>query len=986
MKSFNEKIMYKLFILILGMLSSASAQQAILFQDVGDVTSTTTLRNIHGSGMFDYDGDGFVDIFVVHNLSVSSIGEQPHVLFKNNGDGTFIDNTIFAGVQGYNTSAQGMAAADYDNDGDLDLLIAMGIWSPLLYVNNGDGTFDDGTSFCGLGNIDRGRVLAFFDYNNDGHVDLLADSDALTYLYRNNGDGSFEEVSVQANVRFDRDSDTSLSYADFDNDGDIDIYFPSMGSANPVILINNNDGTFHEDNNIGIPNDPFYSGAIFLDYNNDGLMDLFARGASGYPSKLCENNGNGTFSDVSLAVGLNVYIQESPYGMGLSIGDFNNDGFIDIFALAKNGRNMMFMNRNGESFIDVASDANLYYNSRFYWSAPVGDYNNDGYLDIFFARGDGGAMLTTLMKNMSGDNHWLHVKLEGVASNRSGIGAQVKIYADGKQQMRMVRGGDGYKMDTLPVEFGLGTSVEVDSMFIHWPNGTLQRVNCIPADTLITVVESSGTTVISGSPPLSISDLIVERNNDLLKLSWSPVLLDEDGGASSIASYAIISSSDVTFPEIATDTIRWIGEASYSDDFDDCLSSPEKNIYFKCYAKGVNGLDSQGSNIVGKFQYALETTASTDFNEICTALIIPGIVNAEDLLNTIPGCNSIAMWEAATQLYVQYVPGLSFTNFPVEPGHPYYANVTTGGLFTQLGAPAVPVFDLITTTTTDFNGIMLPLDKTDIATASELMADIPACNSVAIWNVAEQGYEQYVPGLSFTDFDVEPGYPYYVNMTAGAIWPGSGTPKRTVAESYVAKNRAGSSVPHLVWGKFSNVANMEKFSGITVTAFIKSRPAEILSGNLNSTDIDENYWTVQCGSFISAWRAGDILCVELNALDGEIKENIEVILTNEPADNAEEIQFEFSDKSILFQNYPNPFRQETVIEYLLLEATHVQLEVYNIGGQRVRSLASSQKDAGSYKINWDGRNDSDNIVASGVYLLILKTDDSVKKLRTVFLR
>ncbi|GAG16470.1 unnamed protein product, partial [marine sediment metagenome] len=186
--------MYRMFLIYLMLclcLHFASAQSPVTFTDVGASTGTHVFLNPHGSGFFDYNNDGLSDIFVVHNLSTGYIGEKPHALLKNLGNGTFENVTVEARVGGYNASAQGLAAGDYDNDGDMDMAIGMGNWGTLLYRNNNDGTFSNVSDAAGVSQYNRGRCLAFFDYNNDGHVDLLQIGDPSLYLLQNKGDGTF---------------------------------------------------------------------------------------------------------------------------------------------------------------------------------------------------------------------------------------------------------------------------------------------------------------------------------------------------------------------------------------------------------------------------------------------------------------------------------------------------------------------------------------------------------------------------------------------------------------------------------------------------------------------------------------------------------------------------------------------------------------------------------------------------------------------------
>ncbi len=504
--------------------------QSISFTNVGDMTQTKVACNTHGSGFFDYNGDGFPDIFVVHNLSESPFGCLPHTLLKNLGNGIFENVTSEAGVDGYCTSAQGLAAGDYNNDGYVDIAIGMGEWqySPgnssyvlALYKNNGDGTFTDVSSAAGVKSYNRGRNLTFVDYNNDGYLDLFVFGDSIKpyvpslIVYKNNGDGSFTLASKEAQLNHKRSPDDiwGCAFADVDNDGDMDFFVPNY-SYPSRFFVNNGDGTFTESTTSGLPRTNGLKGAIFLDYNNDGWFDLFVRRAW-KTFLLFRNNHDGTFTNVSSSAGIEVVLDSKiPFGGGLSVADFDNDGFIDILAIHRSGRNLKLFHNNGDgTFTDIATSANLTNNSYWNWSAPIADYNQDGYLDIYLCRSDYSlTCYATLFQNDGGDNNWLHVKLEGVESNRSAIGARLIAYANGKLQMRQVLGGGGYKADSFPAEFGLAHADQVDSLIIYWPSGIIQKVFKIMANQRITVVEQEGSFYYG---PFSLSGHVSYYSNNV---------------------------------------------------------------------------------------------------------------------------------------------------------------------------------------------------------------------------------------------------------------------------------------------------------------------------------------------------------------------------------------------------------------------------------------------------------------------------------------
>jgi hypothetical protein len=501
-------------------LQTAAAAGSIHFTNVGSATNTLVRCNTHGSGFFDIDADGYDDIFVVHNTSIGEYVHLPNTLLKNLTYGMFQNVTDAAGVQGYlDVSAQGMAAADYNNDGRMDLCIGMGnrYFQALLYRQNSDRTFADISSWAitGRGTI-NGRCLSFMDYNNDGWADLLVlkddilddPSDYCLTMYRNRQNGAFENVTVQAGLNFAPAVDDLYGFAvaDADNDGDPDIYVPRLTGTS--IFLRNDQGVFHEISAAaGLPHAPGYLGAIFLDYNNDGYWDLFLKRQNA-SVQLFVNDRDGTFTEVTAAAGLGgvntgLLPEDSAFGGGLTAADFDNDGWVDILVTNRYGsRNKLLRNNGNGTFTETASSAGIAENIDYYWSTPVADYNRDGYLDIYMARSPGGtpsANDAALYRNNGGSNRWCFVRLTGSTSNRSAIGARLEAWVNGGLQIRQVLGGDGYKVNSFWTHFGLGAAGQIDSLIVRWPGGTVQKGTEIPSGTFLEMTEKD--TVQYYGPP-----------------------------------------------------------------------------------------------------------------------------------------------------------------------------------------------------------------------------------------------------------------------------------------------------------------------------------------------------------------------------------------------------------------------------------------------------------------------------------------------------
>jgi len=442
---------------------------------------------------------------------------------------------------------------------------------------------------------------------------------------------------------------------------------------------------------------------------------------------------------------------------------------------------------------------------------------------------------------------------------------------------------------------------------------------------------------------------------------------DKSGGSNRIA-------ENVTDTDPVNTGVQW-------SDTNAGVGTADLNYFYIVTAINGSAVESENSNVVGDFDYQLITTPSTDFNEIALPLETPGINTADDLLNLIPNCNSVAKWNATTQSYQQYVPGVPPTNFDITAGHPYYVNVTANTMFSLTGAEVVTFFSLITTPTTDFNEVTLPLNKTNITKASELMADIENCNSVAYWNASTQSYKQYVPGVPPTDFNVLPGHPYYVNVTANTTWPEGGLSKLShyKGDSQLQNgSRTVLSSPHMVWGELDTDLDI---SQLNLTAYIITRPDEILTHDSPECALSQGYWMIQCASFASGWTAGEILRVVVSDGD-QIRYTAEIELTFAPSEQVTlSATTDVDDKSTipenfdLQQNYPNPFNPHTTIPYQISTASEVSIVIFNALGQQIRQLVDHFQNPGFYQVLWDGTNDHGIKAGSGVYFIHMETSE-----------
>jgi hypothetical protein len=502
-----------------------------------------------GVGWIDYDQDGFLDIFFVNSgytpLFHPSQPPQP-ALYRNNGDGTFTDVTAKSGTHTDGTFFFGVAIADFDNDGYPDIYMT-GYRHSVLYHNNRDGTFTDITATAGVADEGMwGTAAGWFDYDHDGHLDLLVTnyvqydvdhpascggnkpgfraychpdsfSGSSPRLYRNNGNGTFTDMTQAAGLENREGKSLAVVLADLDGDGWSDIFIANDTQRN-FLYLNNRDGTFR---------DASYSGgagfsedgraeagmsADAADVRNSGLYDLFISHLDFQLNRYYRNSGEGIFTDATVTSG----IGQSNYrnsSFGARFFDFDNDGWRDLLVV--NGHILdnialyhpdvsyeeekrLYRNAGNGQFVDATATQSLAFHApRVGRGLAVGDYDNDGWQD-FVVNNNGEA--AQLFRNPgsigpAGKNHWLAVHLVGTKSNRDGLGAKLKMTAGDFKSFDQAKGGMSYCSSQDPrIYFGLGRHEKIDSLEITWPSGTVDTVRDLTSDQIITVEEGRGLT------------------------------------------------------------------------------------------------------------------------------------------------------------------------------------------------------------------------------------------------------------------------------------------------------------------------------------------------------------------------------------------------------------------------------------------------------------------------------------------------------------
>ncbi len=485
-----------------------------------------------GVAVFDYDGDGYPDIYFANGAEQPSLvktGPQyRNRLYRNKHDWTFEDVTDKAGVggSGYNI---GVAAGDYDNDGHTDLFVT-GVKGNTLFRNRGDGSFEDVTHAAGLESHEWSVAAAWVDYDNDGLLDLFvvnyvkwdpaselfcgdAARGVRTYchprfyeplpdlLYHNNGDGTFTDVSAASGIAAHPGKGMGVAIADYDHDGWMDIFVTNDTMPN-FLFHNQRDGTFREvalEAGVGLNDDGrelSAMGADFRDLDNDGREDLVVTALMNQTFPVFRNLGRGLFTDATYPS--KVGLISAPFsGWSMGIFDFDNDGWKDVFVAAgdvqdnterlssgkSRQQNLLMLNDGHGGFrgVPIGSPSQ----NR---GVAFGDFARDGRVDAVVTRLNEPPVL--LRNTMGAGNHWLALQLVGTASNRGAIGARVTVRSGGLTQVNHVTTSTGYACSSeLPVHFGLGRSARADSVEIEWPSGTRQTLTNVAADSLLTVRE-----------------------------------------------------------------------------------------------------------------------------------------------------------------------------------------------------------------------------------------------------------------------------------------------------------------------------------------------------------------------------------------------------------------------------------------------------------------------------------------------------------------
>ena len=496
-----------------------------------------------GVAFVDYDNDGWMDLFMVNSGAADfykPAAPLKNALYKNNRDGTFTDVTAKAGVEGGQAFGMGCAIADYDNDGYPDIFVtAYGRCT--LYHNNGNGTFTDVTDKAGLAAPGWTTSAVWFDYDNDGKLDLFLCSfvefsltsnifcgdnklgkrfyciprvfkPTPSLLFRNNGDGTFTEVSAGTDIQRAKGKALGVVATDINGDNLMDL-FVANDTVQNFLFANRGKGKWEE---IALAAEVGFSangqprsgmGVDAADFNGDGKQDLFVSNVDQEMFSLYRNDGNEFFSDVAAGNGV-AQSTRLLSGWGLKFFDYDNDGMVDLFLANGHPDDMienysqqvrykeplLLFHHDGARLVDVSAKAGPVFQKMFpARGVAIGDYNNDGRVDVLIGN-NGGAPV--LLKNNAGEgNHWVGVLLQGTSCNRDAVGATITwSFGDVIRRRYKANGGSYLSSHDMREVLGVGTATKVNWIEIRWPppSGRVERITDVPIDRYVTIVEGQG--------------------------------------------------------------------------------------------------------------------------------------------------------------------------------------------------------------------------------------------------------------------------------------------------------------------------------------------------------------------------------------------------------------------------------------------------------------------------------------------------------------
>ncbi|MEO8148829.1 MAG: CRTAC1 family protein [Bacteroidia bacterium] len=482
--------------LLLQFAFQISSAQSFTKITTGDVVNTP--GDYRSVNWIDYDNDGYLDLQITNG---NAAGDN-NTLYHNNGNGTFT-TVLTDPIVSDNQPSDGATWADFDNDGDVDCFVVnwYGI-NNMFYINNGNGTFTQDMTSVIATDSGYSETASWGDYDNDGYVDLYvtnSDSVLRNYLYHNNGNGTFTKIT-SGNPVTDQRISRCVNWTDYDSDGDADIFVSNEGNQNENLYVNDSTGNFTSiTTGVLVTAGGKTMSSSWGDYDNDGDQDVVLANDQGNEA-FFRNDGAGVFTKLIT----DTLVKCGGNSFGSNWGDIDNDGDLDLIITNSfwggMWHNFLFINNGNGTFSRDAATP-IVQDSGWSYGCAFGDYDNDGFLDLAVANCYNASQNNSLYHNDGNSNHWIEIKCIGVISNRSAIGAKIKIKANingiDVWQFREISAQTGYcGQNMLTVHVGLGNASNIDTLKIEWPSGIVDMYLNVNTDQITTAIEGQSLNAI----------------------------------------------------------------------------------------------------------------------------------------------------------------------------------------------------------------------------------------------------------------------------------------------------------------------------------------------------------------------------------------------------------------------------------------------------------------------------------------------------------
>jgi type VI protein secretion system component Hcp len=943
---------------------------AFLFLTLGQATGQS-IQFSAGPGSFPVDPGGYghgasFGAFTRNGRpSIFAISYGTANFLYDNVGGYFEDITARAGVQFGTDHDRGMASADYDNDGDIDIYISAGYTGNVFWRNDGDDTFTDIISSSGTFMNGQGQGVAWGDVNNDGWLDL--------FVCQTNGDN---RLFIQSGDRFYEAGDFGAEsgslqpvFFDVNNDGRIDLLVTRRAGLNNLLYINNGNGSFTEQGGswgIGYANAECH-GAVVGDYDRDGDLDVYICNYAGV-NMLFRNMG-GHFDEVGAAAGVQ---GESGGNRGAVFGDFDDDGWPDLYVV-RSGSNRMFRNNGNGTFTDVsgssgAADGNAGY------SPSIADYDNDGDLDIFFTNT---GQHSVLLQNLGPFNNWAEFRLRGGSTNLNGVGATLTAWIQGRPQAQAVIAGQGYlgTGSDLTVHFGLGRSNQIDSLIVQWPSGARDYLYHFAANQKISLYE--GSTPPRDTSPPQISE--VSANNvttTTATINWmtderadSQIEYGQDAnyGNFSALDDNLVTSHAMTLSNLAASTTYHFrvrskdasGNATVSNDF----------IF-------TTARDTQApviSNVATSNISMTAATVSWNTDEPADSQIEYGLDNNYGTLSNHDANrvteHSIALSNltAGTTYHFRAISQDTAGNFARSK------DIT----FTTARDMQAPTISNIATAGITANSAQITWNTDELSLARVEYGPDSTLLASAVVDTA------FALSHTVTLANLQPYTTYYFHVLAKDEAGNMSTSRKysfntlsALASIILLAGNAQTGDPGEILAAPLLVKLVDRFGVGMPNVQVEFR---VIAGSgrvIGQPACDSSVCVVvsdQNGIASVKWRLGmtDSQKVQMTILENPKWVVLFTATLKSPA-TAVNGQVMSLPSAFALRNYPNPFHDFTQFEVALPASGLISLKIFDVQGREVSTLAEEWRDAGRHFFKWEGRANGSLALTSGVYFAVLR--------------